>query len=155
MTIHAAKGLEFKNVFIIGMEEGIFPHTNCMESKDEIEEERRLCYVAITRAKEKLWLVNAKRRTYFGMQNMNPTSRFINEIDESLLEKDYVEEIIKIRTKTFIDENATYEIGNKIKHDTFGVGVIVGIDKSILTIAFAHPIGIKKLLKGHKSINKL
>ena len=142
-------------MFIIGLEEGIFPHSNCFEDDKELEEERRLCYVAITRAKEKLWLVNAKRRTYFGMQNMNPTSRFINEIDESLLEKDYVEEIIKIRTKTFIDENATYEIGNKIKHDTFGVGVIVGIDKSILTIAFPHPIGIKKLLKGHKSINKL
>lgn len=128
---------------------------NSLMENSELEEERRLCYVAITRAKENLWLVNAKRRTYFGMQNMNPTSRFINEIDDTLLEKDYVDEIIKIRTKTFIDENATYEIGDKISHDTFGVGVIVGIDKTILTIAFPHPIGIKKLLKGHKSINKL
>jgi DNA helicase-2/ATP-dependent DNA helicase PcrA len=155
MTIHAAKGLEFKYVFIIGMEEGIFPHTNCMDNIDEIEEERRLCYVAVTRAKEKLWLINAKRRTYFGMQNSNPTSRFINEIDESLLEKDSIEEIIKVRTTTYIDENATYNMGDKINHETFGLGVIVGIDKSILTIAFKHPIGIKKLLKGHKSITKL
>lgn len=154
MTIHAAKGLEFKNVFIIGLEEGIFPHSNCFEDDKELEEERRLCYVAITRAKEKLWLVNAKRRTFFGNINMNPESRFIGEINSNLLERDFENEN-KISFSKMVNENEEYSVGEKVVHDTFGNGIIIGVDKSILTIAFPHPIGIKKLLKGHKSINKL
>ena len=157
MTIHSAKGLEFDNVFVIGLEEGIFPHTNCLNDFNEVEEERRLCYVSITRARKKLWLINAKRRTIYGMDSMNPPSRFIKEIDNELLESDAKEENImpKIVKKNMIDTNADYNMGDKIKHDTFGLGVIVGIDKSILTIAFHHPIGIKKLMKGHKSIKKI
>lgn len=157
MTIHSAKGLEFDNVFVIGLEEGIFPHTNCLNDFNEVEEERRLCYVSITRARKKLWLINAKRRTIYGMDSMNPPSRFIKEIDNDLLESDAKEENImpKIVKKNMIDTNADYNMGDKIKHDTFGLGVIVGIDKSILTIAFPHPIGIKKLMKGHKSIKKI
>ena len=157
MTIHSAKGLEFDNVFVIGLEEGIFPHTNCLNDFNEVEEERRLCYVSITRARKKLWLINAKRRTIYGMDSMNPPSRFIKEIDNELLESDAKEENImpKIVKKNMIDTNADYNMGDKIKHDTFGLGVIVGIDKSILTIAFLHPIGIKKLMKGHKSIKKI
>ena len=157
MTIHSAKGLEFDNVFVIGLEEGIFPHTNCLNDFNEGEEERRLCYVSITRARKKLWLINAKRRTIYGMDSMNPPSRFIKEIDNELLESDAKEENImpKIVKKNMIDTNADYNMGDKIKHDTFGLGVIVGIDKSILTIAFPHPIGIKKLMKGHKSIKKI
>lgn len=157
MTIHSAKGLEFDNVFVIGLEEGIFPHTNCLNDFNEVEEERRLCYVSVTRARKKLWLINAKRRTIYGMDSMNPPSRFIKEIDSSLLESDAKEESImpKIVKKNMIDTNADYNMGDKIKHDTFGLGVIVGIDKSILTIAFPHPVGIKKLMKGHKSIKKI
>ena len=157
MTIHSAKGLEFDNVFVIGLEEGIFPHTNCLNDFNEVEEERRLCYVSITRARKKLWLINAKRRTIYGMDSMNPPSRFIKEIDDELLESDAKEENImpKIVKKNMIDTNADYNMGDKIKHDTFGLGVIVGIDKSILTIAFPHPVGIKKLMKGHKSIKKI
>ena len=157
MTIHSAKGLEFDNVFVIGLEEGIFPHTNCLNDFNEVEEERRLCYVSITRARKKLWLINAKRRTIYGMDSMNPPSRFIKEIDNELLESDTKEENImpKIVKKNMIDTNADYNMGDKIKHDTFGLGVIVGIDKSILTIAFPHPVGIKKLMKGHKSIKKI
>ena len=157
MTIHSAKGLEFDNVFVIGLEEGIFPQTNCLNDFNEVEEERRLCYVSITRARKKLWLINAKRRTIYGMDSMNPPSRFIKEIDNELLESDAKEENImpKIVKKNMIDTNADYNMGDKIKHDTFGLGVIVGIDKSILTIAFPHPIGIKKLMKGHKSIKKI
>ena len=157
MTIHSAKGLEFDNVFVIGLEEGIFPHTNCLNDFNEVEEQRRLCYVSITRARKKLWLINAKRRTIYGMDSMNPPSRFIKEIDNELLESDAKEENImpKIVKKNMIDTNADYNMGDKIKHDTFGLGVIVGIDKSILTIAFPHPIGIKKLMKGHKSIKKI
>ena len=82
MTIHSAKGLEFNNVFLIGMEEGIFPHQAAFFDNNELEEERRLCYVAITRAKEKLYIVNAKRRTLYGIDSVNPPSRFISEINK-------------------------------------------------------------------------
>ena len=156
MTVHSSKGLEFNNVFVIGMEEGIFPHNNSLEDSSDIEEERRLFYVAVTRAKKNLWLVNSKRRMLYGMDSANPVSRFIKEIDEDLLIKDSTDEEFKIfKKENIINSNEEYNIGEKIKHDTFGIGVIVSVDKSILSIAFPHPIGIKKLMKGHKSIKKL
>ena len=71
MTVHSAKGLEFENVFIIGLEEGVFPHSNAFYDEEDLEEERRLCYVALTRAKKRLWLVNAKKRLLFGTDNYN------------------------------------------------------------------------------------
>lgn len=86
MTIHSAKGLEFPIVFIVGMEEGIFPSYQSMYSPAEIEEERRLAYVAITRAMQRLYLTNAKTRMLYGSTSRNPTSRFIEEIPDSLLE---------------------------------------------------------------------
>ena len=157
MTIHSAKGLEFDNVFVIGLEEGIFPHSNCLQDFNEVEEERRLCYVAVTRARKKLWLINAKRRTIYGVDSSNPVSRFIKEIDSDLLLSDEKENssTLKIIKKDMIDDNIDYNIGDKVSHDTFGKGVIVSVDKTILTIAFPHPIGIKKLMKGHKSIKKI
>ncbi len=157
MTVHSSKGLEFDNIFVIGMEEGIFPHSNSIDDFNQVEEERRLCYVAITRARKKLWLVNAKRRTIFGMDSMNPVSRFLKEIDNSLLISDEKEDIFvpRIIKKNMIDINADYNVGDKVVHDTFGHGIVVSVDKSILTIAFPHPVGIKKLMKGHKSIKKV
>lgn len=157
MTVHSAKGLEFDYVFIVGLEEGIFPHNNSLMSESEIEEERRLCYVAITRAKTKLWLVNAMRRTLYGIDNANPPSRFINEINDKYLIKETKEKNVEIKSKfkVQIDENAEYNFGDKVKHDQFGIGVVVGIDKSILKVAFPAPFGIKTLIKGHKSIQKL
>lgn len=86
MTLHAAKGLEFSVVSIVGMEEGIFPHSRSLMEKDEIEEERRLCYVGITRAKEKLYLTYANRRLFFGTRTQNMISRFIADIPESALD---------------------------------------------------------------------
>ena len=86
MTIHSAKGLEFDNVFIIGMEEGIFPHSRSMADPNDIEEERRLCYVGITRAKKTLYLTYAKRRTYFGQTGSTVVSRFIAEIPEDIIQ---------------------------------------------------------------------
>ena len=157
MTVHSAKGLEFENVFIIGMEEGIFPHANSLFDDDQIEEERRLCYVAITRAKKNLWLVNASKRTIYGDINCNPTSRFINEIDDECLDKDFKEVSNFTQVKEqILDSNSdiVYNIGDKIIHDVFGRGVVVQIDKSILTVAFPHPHGIKKLLKGHRTFRK-
>ena len=88
MTLHSAKGLEFNDVFLVGMEEGIFPHNRSFESESELEEERRLCYVGITRAKEHLWLMNAKKRTLFGQVSMNFPSRFIKEINSDLIDKE-------------------------------------------------------------------
>jgi len=85
MTLHAAKGLEFPVVFMVGMEEGLFPHSRSLLEKEEIEEERRLCYVGITRAKERLFLTYAQRRLYFGNRTMNPVSRFISDIPKGLL----------------------------------------------------------------------
>lgn len=156
MTIHSAKGLEFENVFLIGLEEGIFPHNNSLFDQQQIEEERRLCYVAITRAKKNLWITNAKHRTLFGMSNYNPPSRFLEEIRPELIET--AEEanlgITKKVPQKEIDTSISYQFGDKIVHESFGTGVIVGIDKSIISVAFPHPIGIKKLIKGHASYRK-
>ena len=85
MTLHAAKGLEFDTVFIIGMEEGLFPHSRSLMDKMELEEERRLCYVGLTRAKQKLYLTYTRRRLYFGRRAHNEPSRFINEIPAELV----------------------------------------------------------------------
>lgn len=86
MTLHSAKGLEFPVVFLIGLEEGVFPHSRSLMEEAEMEEERRLAYVGITRAEQTLFLTNAQMRTLFGRTSMNPASRFISEIPEDLLE---------------------------------------------------------------------
>jgi DNA helicase II / ATP-dependent DNA helicase PcrA len=86
MTLHSAKGLEFPVVFLIGLEEGVFPHSRSLMEEAEMEEERRLAYVGITRAEQTLFLTNAQMRTLFGRTNMNPASRFISEIPEDLIE---------------------------------------------------------------------
>ena len=93
MTVHSVKGLEFDHVFVVGMEEGIFPHINSLMDNSELEEERRLCYVAITRAKDDLHLVNARRRTLFGKEQINPVSRFLGEINKDLIETNVKDEL--------------------------------------------------------------
>ena len=85
MTLHNAKGLEFPVVFIVGMEEGLFPHSRSMLDPQELEEERRLCYVGITRAKEKLYLTYTRQRLFFGTRSSNLVSRFLADIPESLI----------------------------------------------------------------------
>ena len=155
MTIHAVKGLEYKYVFVIGMEENIFPHVNSCEEDGGIEEERRLCYVAITRAKEKLYLVNALRRMLYGKASVNMPSRFINEIDKDLIdapEKKMVN--IKFNKKEAFNDDNGLKAGDNVIHDIYGPGVVVNVDKSIATIAFKGQ-GIKKLMKNHKSIKKV
>lgn len=154
MTVHSAKGLEFKHIFLIGMEEGIFPHNNSLDYDEQLEEERRLCYVAITRAKNTLTLVNAKRRMLYGNTTLNAPSRFINEIDRKYLDTDVPEEKPKINRQDMIDEDATYKVGDKVIHDKYGEGIIIAAS-SILTIAFSHKYGIIKIMKGHKSIRKV
>lgn len=155
MTIHAVKGLEYKYVFVIGMEENIFPHVNSCEEDGGIEEERRLCYVAITRAKEKLYLVNALRRMLYGKTSVNMPSRFINEIDKDLIdapEKKMVN--MKFNKKEAFNDDNGLKTGDNVIHDVYGPGVVVNVDKSIATIAFKGQ-GIKKLMKNHKSIKKV
>ena len=152
MTVHSAKGLEFDNVFIIGLEENIFPHSMCITSND-IEEERRLCYVALTRAKKNLVLVNAKKRLLYGKDNYNPVSRFIEEIDKDDL--NILSTPINKFKSTSINTSEEYTPGEKVVHSEFGEGVIISVDKSILTIAFPHPHGIKMIMKGHSSIKKV
>lgn len=155
MTIHAVKGLEYKYVFVIGMEENIFPHVNSCEEDGGIEEERRLCYVAITRAKEKLYLVNALRRMLYGKTSVNMPSRFINEIDKDLIdapEKKMVN--MKFNKKEAFNDDNGLKAGDNVIHDIYGPGVVVNVDKSIATIAFKGQ-GIKKLMKNHKSIKKV
>lgn len=155
MTIHAVKGLEYKYVFVIGMEENIFPHVNSCEEDGGIEEERRLCYVAITRAKEKLYLVNALRRMLYGKTSVNMPSRFINEIDKDLIdapEKKMVN--MKFNKKEAFNDDNGLKTGDNVIHDIYGPGVVVNVDKSIATIAFKSQ-GIKKLMKNHKSIKKV
>ncbi len=154
MTIHSAKGLEFDHVFIIGLEEGLFPHMNSLNSSDEIEEERRLCYVAVTRARKTLTLVNAERRMLYGNTNCNPPSRFISEISDEYLDKD-IKEDSKFNRDEMIDETAEYSVGDHVIHDIYGEGVVVALGGSVLSIAFSHPYGIKKIMKGHKSIRKV
>ena len=85
MSMHAAKGFEFPTVFIVGLEEGVFPHSKSLFSQKDLEEERRLCYVGLTSAKESVYLSFALRRTRFGGVEVNPPSRFLSEIPENLL----------------------------------------------------------------------
>ena len=159
MTVHSVKGLEYDYVFIVGMEEGIFPHYNAINygGNAEIEEERRLCYVAITRAKKDLTITSAKSRMLFGNTTRNMPSRFIEEIDKKYLDIDEKTPIKKAVNfiKKKIDSTVDYEVGERISHTEFGEGIVVGVDKSILTVAFPHPVGIKKLMKGHPNITKL
>ena len=156
MTIHSAKGLEFDVVFLIGMEEGIFPH-NMSLMEDGLEEERRLCYVGITRARDILYLTNAKRRMLYGKDTMNMPSRFIDEIDKRYLEESSngvkVQEKINVKEAYSKSENNEIKVGDIIKHDSLGTGVVVNMNGDLIEVAFK--VGVKKLMKNHKSITKL
>ncbi|PUU88042.1 MULTISPECIES: DNA helicase PcrA [Halanaerobium] len=142
MTIHSAKGLEFPVVFLVGMEEGIFPHSNSMFEQKGMEEERRLCYVGMTRAEERLYLSRALVRLRFGERKVNPPSQFIEEIPEELLAgaADTRSEMAKEEELIHSDNSGTdYAIGQKIVHPRWGIGTILSIrgDKNPeLKIAF-------------------
>ena len=144
MTVHSVKGLEFDHVFVVGMEEGIFPHINSLMDNSELEEERRLCYVAITRAKDDLHLVNARRRTLFGKEQINPVSRFLGEINKDLIETNVKDELPqkeeKINTgEMFREEDVDYQVGDFVYHETFGTGKVVEVTNTLVSVAFKHP----------------
>lgn len=171
MTIHSAKGLEFDCVFLCGMEEGIFPHQNSFGSDAEIEEERRLCYVGITRARKVLYLTNAHSRILYGREQVNPPSRFIKEIDKDLLDvKVKSMGLEHLRSKnvgkipTFSSKSSFYnndgeslefKVGDHLMHSLYGRGTIVAMDNTFYTVAFSSRFGIKKILKNFKGIRKV
>ncbi len=160
MTLHSAKGLEFKVVFILGMEEGIFPHMRSFENESELEEERRLCYVGITRAKTKLYLLSARSRTLYGKTSGTIESRFIKEIDPSLLnitdtKKEHIQtKESKIVSNMYNETSDEIKAGDKVIHTVFGEGVVINVSGGIATIAFSHKIGIKTIAANHKYLTK-
>ena len=159
MTLHSAKGLEFPVVFITGLEEGIFPHQNAFfEGDSGIEEERRLCYVGFTRAKERLYLTNAKRRMIYGKTNSNPPSRFINEINKECLDSLNSigkEEKVLNKDELYRSDDVEYKSGDIVMHTIYGKGVVIEVEDKFVSVAFAKNFGIRKLMKNHKSLRKL
>jgi DNA helicase-2/ATP-dependent DNA helicase PcrA len=165
MTLHTAKGLEFPTVFLTGMEDGIFPHARTLDDPKEIEEERRLAYVGLTRAEKRLYISRAEYRLTFGTPKYNPGSRFLDEIPSELIEwKNETKSKsssgssgLRRRTATAPPPRATgkkssamvLEVGQRVSHDTFGLGTVVAIggegDKSEATINFGQ-YGEKRLL---------
>lgn len=160
MTYHQSKGLEFKVVFMIAMEEGIFPSNNCKTDFD-IAEERRICYVGITRAMEKLYLTSAKIRNVFGVNQRQVISRFI-DVDSPLIntEKPKHDESKALNkaeriTKDNSSSSFMFHVGDKIEHKAFGPGLVVSVDEPLIVVAFKAPYGIKKLNGTHPSIKKI
>jgi len=175
MTLHAAKGLEFPVVFLTGMEETIFPHMRSVSEKSQMEEERRLCYVGITRAQTELYLSYAGARTTFGQTRRNPVSRFLREIPPALfLAKSQRRSSTQAYAPTLAPgssrpqsqmapswddmarrnslkqakppSNNPYKLGQKVRSEKFGVGTVVSLEgDSIINVAFPAPVGIKKL----------
>lgn len=184
MTMHSAKGLEFPVVFVPGMEEGIFPHNRALIDTQEMEEERRLCYVAITRAKQKLYLTNTFRRTLYGRTVFNSPSRFIEEIPENLITRDDPSDPGRKQTPARAKKDSkpkaqsplwtdfgtpvqqtrpasgqpAYELGAKVTHAKFGEGVIVSIKgegpDAEITVAFTGG-GIRKLMSQYANLKKI
>lgn len=176
MTLHSAKGLEFPVVFLVGMEEGIFPHSRTLMEPSELEEERRLCYVGITRARERLYLTHASLRTIYGGTQGCVPSRFLQEVPESLvndLRKPAVE--MRSRGMTYAGSSAStrreaavsaprpksdggsWSTGDKVIHAKFGPGTIVAVNGSggdaMLSVAFPG-LGIKQLMAGYAQLER-
>lgn len=163
MTIHSSKGLEFPVVFIVGLEEGIFPHSRSALSYQELEEERRLMYVGLTRAKSKVYLLSADARTIFGSTQINPPSRFLSEIPKHLIEEMEMSRSTlihtlsqgKVRSKEkLFAHSKDFRPGDSVAHPDFGNGLVIAKDDTIATVAFKK-VGIKKLALGVASLTKL
>lgn len=162
MTLHSAKGLEFPVVFLVGMEEGIFPHKRSLQSERAIEEERRLAYVGMTRAQRQLYLFTAKMRKIFGQTHVNLPSRFIAEIPAFYLQKVSHGSIRRSFNQVHHHYSANekeWQVGEKVNHKKWGKGTVVKVTKSgeetELNIAFSAPIGVKKLLARYAPIKKI
>jgi len=175
MTLHTAKGLEFPTVFLTGMEEGIFPHSRTLGDPEELQEERRLAYVGLTRARENLFITRAEYRSSWGAPNYNAPSRFLSEIPDSVIEWNEVQEKaspISSSNRSSIRRNFAapkptgksssntmqLEIGERVSHDTFGLGTVVAVtgagDRAEATINFGS-FGEKRLLLRYAPVEKL
>jgi len=172
MTLHTAKGLEFPTVFLTGMEEGVFPHSRTLGEKNELEEERRLAYVGLTRARERLYLSRAEYRSAWGAPNYNPPSRFLEEIPENLIEWNKSASgftsppISRKKYSSPPPPRATgkqssglqLSIGDRVSHDTFGLGTVIAVsgegEKAEATINFGS-YGEKRLLLRYAPVDKL
>jgi DNA helicase-2/ATP-dependent DNA helicase PcrA len=162
MTLHSAKGLEFQFVFIVGLEEGILPHSRSMLSEAEMEEERRLMYVGITRAKEKVYLLFTKMRTIYGSTQINAPSRFLDDIPAELVEdaetsaiNTQAEKFMSGHKKTILTTmKVCYKGGERIAHEKFGEGLVISSQGDIITVAFKL-VGLKKLSSSLAPIRKM
>ena len=175
MTLHSAKGLEFPVVFLLGLEEGVFPHSRSLAEEAEMEEERRLAYVGITRAEELLFMTNAQMRTLYGRTTSNAPSRFIKEIPAHLFEgvetKNRVvsssssfsrqpqrKAVVKPQIASTGGDELGWKVGDKAEHGKWGVGTVVSVkgqgEGIELDIAFPKPVGIKRLLAKFAPIKK-
>jgi DNA helicase-2/ATP-dependent DNA helicase PcrA len=173
MTLHSAKGLEFPVVFLTGLEDGVFPHLRSLGDPDELEEERRLCYVGITRAQERLYLCHAWSRTLFGRTEFYPPSRFLSEIPEELVEVlgetkpvgggigAHREAVVSAALAGNPARSASLpalRVGDDVDHETFGEGVIVDLigdgDRAEAVVRF-RDAGEKRLLLAWAPLQKL
>ena len=165
MTLHSAKGLEFRVVFIAGLEEGILPHSRSMLDHSEMEEERRLMYVGITRAKEKVYLLFTSERNIFGSTQINPPSRFLDDIPSHLvrnyqlpitsLQSNFNDKISNFKKENnFEIQNIKFKDGDRVRHTVFGDGMIVATQGDVITIAFSK-VGLKKLSANIAPLKKI
>lgn len=159
MTLHAAKGLEFPVVFMVGMEESIFPHSRALYDPTEMEEERRLCYVGMTRAREELYLSASSSRLIFGARQYNPPSRFLTDIKASEVAPT-ISGFTPTSTHAFgepeivYDDDGGLDVGDKVQHQLFGIGTVVAIDGMTVSIAFDGR-GVKKLNSAFAPLTKI
>jgi DNA helicase-2/ATP-dependent DNA helicase PcrA len=162
MTLHSAKGLEFNVVFMVGMEEGVFPHSRSFFEPEELEEERRLCYVGMTRAKQQLYMIHASTRLLYGNTQHNLPSRFIADIPEENLESDPNQSHISNKADNFFADDFSQETpdipllneGDRVRHPLFGDGIVVSITEPEATIRF-NRVGQKTLNLQYAPISKI
>lgn len=159
MTLHAAKGLEYPVVFMIGMEESIFPHSRALYDPTEMEEERRLCYVGMTRAREELYLASASSRLIFGTRQYNPPSRFLTDMGASEVSPTLPGVTPRPNhewgePEIVYDDDGGLDVGDKVQHQLFGVGTVVSIEGMTVSIAFDGR-GVKKLNSAFAPLKKI
>jgi DNA helicase-2/ATP-dependent DNA helicase PcrA len=158
LTLHMAKGLEFPVVFMVGMEEGIFPHNRSMDDPDQMEEERRLCYVGITRTKERLYLIHAFRRTLFGQSELGEPSRFIKDIPAHLIKGRQVAKVSEAPLERQPVLQAQFKAGDRVLHPKFGQGMVIEsvvvVGDEEVTVAFEGQ-GLKRLLVSFARLERI
>jgi DNA helicase-2/ATP-dependent DNA helicase PcrA len=162
MTLHNAKGLEFRAVYLIGMEEGIFPHSRSIEEQG-VEEERRLCYVGMTRAMERLTLLHASSRMLYGGRSYNLPSRFLDELPEQHVERDRLQPASwssygspKQSQVAPREDVPSLSTGDNVRHGTLGEGVVVRIEPGgVVTVRFADDGTERRLMLDYAPIEKL